>query len=168
MGNNLIQFVPKDAAQIVLILFLSFLIGLEREEQKRTSEQYRFGGVRPFPCSACSATHSVCFQREIFLAAVGPAVVGAFLWQSYRHKLEGVALAGVTTELSGLVTYWSEKYWVTVTLTVLGVALLELKTALESLAKRTPGDDTPDVWHVWLQSFPDMVRRRRSKRHLVW
>jgi uncharacterized membrane protein (DUF4010 family) len=78
---------------------------------------------------------------------VGFAVVGAFLLQSYRHKLEGVVLAGMTTELSGLVTYVvgslisHQQYWVATTLTVLAVALLELKTALESLAKRVPGEE---------------------------
>ena len=148
MGNTLIQFIPKDGAQILLVLFLSFLIGLEREEQKATSEQYRFGGVRTFPLLGLLG-YSLCLFSEgsLLLPAVGFAVVGAFLWQSYRHKLEGVVLAGMTTELSGLVTYVvgalvsHEQYWVATTLTVLGVALLELKTALESLAKRVPGDE---------------------------
>jgi len=148
MGNSLIQLVPKEGAQIVLVLFLSFLIGLEREEQKATSEQYRFGGVRTFPLlGLLGYAISLYSGGNIVLPAVGFAVVGAFLWLSYRHKLEGVALAGMTTELSGLVTYVvgalvsGGRYWVAVTLTVLGVALLELKTALESLAKRMPGDE---------------------------
>jgi len=148
MGNNLIQLVPKEGAQIVLVLFLSFLIGLEREEQKATSEQYRFGGVRTFPLlGLLGYAISLYSGGNIVLPAVGFAVVGAFLWLSYRHKLEGVAVAGMTTELSGLVTYVvgalvsGGRYWVAVTLTVLGVALLELKTALESLAKRMPGDE---------------------------
>jgi hypothetical protein len=34
MGNTLLQFIPKEGAEIVLVLFLSFLIGLEREEQR--------------------------------------------------------------------------------------------------------------------------------------
>jgi uncharacterized membrane protein (DUF4010 family) len=148
MGNNLIQFIPKEGAQIVLVLFLSFLIGLEREEQKVMSDQYRFGGVRTFPLLGLLG-YALCLFSEgnLLLPAVGFAVVGAFLWQSYRHKLEGVALAGMTTELSGLVTYVvgglvsHEQYWVATTLTVLGVALLELKTALEGLAKRVPGDE---------------------------
>ena len=134
--------------QIALVLFLSFLIGLEREEQKVTSEQYRFGGVRTFPLLGLLG-YALCLFSEgnLVLPAVGFAVVGAFLWQSYRHKLEGVSLSGMTTELSGLVTYVvgalvsREQYWVATTLTVLSVALLELKTALESLAKRIPGDE---------------------------
>ncbi len=148
MGNTLIQFVPKEGADIVLVLFLSFLIGLEREEQKVMSGQYRFGGVRTFPLLGLLG-YALCLFSDVnlLLPAVGFAVVGAFLWQSYRHKLEGVALAGMTTELSGLVTYVigvlvsREHYWVATTLTVLSVALLELKTALENLAKRVPGDE---------------------------
>ena len=147
MGNNLMQLIPKDGAQILLVLFLSFLIGLEREEQKATSEQYRFGGVRTFPLLGLLgyALFSLA-PGNLVLPAVGLAVVGAFLWQSYRHKLEGVLQAGMTTELSGLVTYIvggliaRDLYWVAITLTVLGVALLELKTALESLAKRIAAD----------------------------
>lgn len=148
MDNNLIQFVPKEGAQIVLVLFLSFLIGLEREEQKVISEQYRFGGVRTFPLLGLLG-YTLCLFSDgnLVVPAVGFAVIGAFLWQSYRHKLERVALAGMTTELSGLMTYVigalvsREEYWIAVTLTVLAVALLELKTALESLAKRMPGDE---------------------------
>lgn len=146
MGNSLLQFVPKEGAQLILVLFLSFLIGLEREEQKIISDQYRFGGVRTFPLLGLLG-YALCVFSDgnLALPSVGFAVVGAFLWQSYRHKLEGVALAGMTTELSGLMTYVigalvsREQYWVAVTLTVLAVALLELKTGLESLAKRMPG-----------------------------
>jgi len=133
MGNTLMQFIPKEGAQIVLVLFLSFLIGLEREEQKVISEQYRFGGVRTFPLLGLLG-YTLCLLSEgnLLLPAIGFAVVGAFLWQSYRHKLEGVALAGMTTELSGLVTYVigalvsREQYWIATTLTVLGLALLYL------------------------------------------
>ena len=91
---------------------------------------------------------SPCFRKEISCCLLSASLSSErFSWQSYRHKLEGVALAGMTTELSGLVTYVvgalvsREQYWVATTLTVLGVALLELKTALESLAKRVPGEE---------------------------
>ncbi|MFI5093573.1 MAG: MgtC/SapB family protein [Candidatus Acidiferrum sp.] len=148
MGNALTQFVPKQGTEIVLVLFLCFLIGLEREEQKVKSEQYRFGGVRTFPLLGLLG-YALCFisGASLLLPAAGFVVVGAFLWQSYRHKLEGVALAGMTTELSGLVTYAigalvsHEQYWVATTLTVVAVGLLELKSGLESLAKRVPGDE---------------------------
>ena len=148
MRNTLIQFIPQQAAEILLVLFLSFLIGLEREEQKVTSTQYRFGGVRTFPLLGLLG-YALCLFSDgnLVLPAVGFVVVGGFLWQSYRHKLEGVALAGMTTELSGLLTYVvgalisHEQYWIATTITVIGVALLELKTALENLTKRVPGDE---------------------------
>lgn len=148
MGTTLTQFVPRGGAEIVLVLFLSFLIGLEREEHKAKAEQYGFGGVRTFPLLGLLG-YSLCLLSgaNLLMPAAGFAVVGAFLWLSYRHKLEGVSLAGMTTELSGLVTYVigglvsHQQYWVATTLTVLGVALLELKSALENLAKRVPGEE---------------------------
>ncbi|HTX75993.1 MAG TPA: MgtC/SapB family protein [Terracidiphilus sp.] len=148
MGNTLIQYIPRQGAQIVLVLLLSFLVGLQREEQKAANEPYRFGGVRSFPLLGLLG-YALCLVSgtSLVLPAVGLAVVGAFLWQSYRHKLEGVVLAGMTTELSGLLIYVigalvsREIYWVATTLTVLAVALLELKSALENLAKRVPGTE---------------------------
>ena len=148
MGNTLIQLIPKEGREILLVLFLSFLIGLEREEQKVASAQYRFGGVRAFPLlGLLGYALSLFSEGNFLLPAVGFAVVGAFLWQSYRYKLEHEALPGMTTELSGLVTYVigalisHEQYWVATTVAVLGVALLELKTALESFTKRLPYDE---------------------------
>jgi len=148
MGNTLIQFIPKEGAEILLVLFLSFLIGLEREEQKGASGQYRFGGVRTFPLLGLLGYALGLFSKgDFLLPAAGLVVVGAFLWQSYRYKLEREALPGMTTELSGLATYVigalisRGQYWVATTIAVLGVALLELKTALESFTKRVPGEE---------------------------
>jgi uncharacterized membrane protein (DUF4010 family) len=146
VGNSLIELIPKSGAQIVLVLALSFLIGLEREEHKVDSEEYRFGGVRTFPLLGLLG-YSLCLLSggNLLFPAVGLGVVGAFLWQSYRHKIESVSLAGMTTEISGLVTYaigalvWREEYWIATTLAVIGVVLLELKTVLEDLSKRVPG-----------------------------
>lgn len=148
MGNALVHWIPKQGAQVVLVLFLSFLIGLEREEQKARSEQYRFGGVRTFPLLGLLG-YAVCLisAGNLLLPAVGLGVVGALLFQSYRHKLERSSLAGMTTEISGLMTYiigalvWREEYWIATTVTVIGVVLLELKTALENLTQRVPGDE---------------------------
>ena len=146
MGNTLIQYIPKQGAQIVLVLFLSFLVGLQREEQKAAPQPYHFGGVRSFPLLGLLG-YALCLvsNGSLVLPGIGLAVIGAFLWQSYRHKLAGTLPAGMTTELSALLIYvigalvWREQYWVATTLTVLGLALLELKTALEGLARRVPG-----------------------------
>ena len=131
-----------------MVLSLSFLMGLERESQKAVSERYRFGGVRTFPLLGMLGYALCAFSdANLLLPAVGFAVVGAFLWQSYRHKLEGVALAGMNTELSGLLAYVigalvsHGQYWIATTIAVLCIALLELKTALEGLAKRIPADE---------------------------
>jgi hypothetical protein len=45
---ELYSWLPPEGVKIVLVLFLSFLVGLEREEHK-SSAAYSFGGVRTFP-----------------------------------------------------------------------------------------------------------------------
>jgi hypothetical protein len=40
------HLLPPEGAKILLVLFLSFLMGLEREERRTATEHYSFGGVR--------------------------------------------------------------------------------------------------------------------------
>ena len=148
MSGVLFEWIPKGGAQIVLVLILSFLIGLEREEKKTVSDEYRFGGVRTFPLIGLLG-YALCSLSagSWALPAVGFVVVGSFLWQSYRHKIETASLAGMTTEISGLVTYaigalvWREEYWLATTLAVVAVVLLELKNVLQNLSSRVPGPE---------------------------
>ena len=46
---ELYRSLPPEAVQILLVLFLSFMVGLEREEHKAAVGHYSFGGVRTFP-----------------------------------------------------------------------------------------------------------------------
>ncbi len=49
MAGNFSQLLPPpEAVKILIVLVLSFLIGLEREEHKADGD-YSFGGVRTFP-----------------------------------------------------------------------------------------------------------------------
>jgi uncharacterized membrane protein (DUF4010 family) len=145
---ELYRWLPPEGVKILLVLFLSFLVGLEREEHKLGSEQYTFGGVRTFPLiGLIGYAMALLSGGELLPVTLGFAVVAGFLLLSYWHKLEGSAPAGVTTEMSGLATYlvgalvYHEQYWIATTLSVAGVFLLEFKTALEGLTKRVPGDE---------------------------
>ena len=140
---DLYRLLPPEGAKILLVLFLSFLTGLEREEHKAGSEQYSFGGVRTYPLIGLIA-YAVSFLSggQILPVMLGFAVVAGFLILSYRHKLESTAFAGITSEMSALTTYvaadlvYHEQYWIATTLTVVSMLLLELKTVLEGLTKR--------------------------------
>jgi uncharacterized membrane protein (DUF4010 family) len=145
---ELYRWLPPEGVKIVLVLFLSFLIGLEREEHKAGGDHYTFGGVRTFPLiGLIGYTIALLSGGQLLPVTLGFAVVAAFLMLSYWHKLEGSSSAGVTTEMSGLATYlvgalvYHEQFWIATTLSVAGVFLLELKTALESLTKRVPGEE---------------------------
>jgi uncharacterized membrane protein (DUF4010 family) len=140
---DLYRLLPPEGAKILLVLFLSFLTGLEREEHKAGNEPFSFGGVRTFPLIGLIA-YGLSFLAggQTLPVAVGFAVVAGFLMLSYQHKVQNSALAGFTSEMSALTTYvaaaliYREQFWIATTLTVASMLLLELKTTLEGLTKR--------------------------------
>jgi uncharacterized membrane protein (DUF4010 family) len=142
------QLLPAEAPKIVLTLFLSFLIGLEREEHKATVDEYVFGGIRTYPLiGLLGYALALLSGTQLLPLMVGLAVVASFLWLSYQHKLQSGQAAGVTTEFSGLTTYVVGAlvslghFWIAGTLSVLNVLLLELKLFLEGLSRRIPAQE---------------------------
>ena len=148
MSGKLVQLIPSEGVKIFLTLFLAFLIGLEREEHRAAGQRYSFGGVRTFPLIGLIGYGLALLSgTQLLPMTAGFAVIGAFLWLSYRHKLEASNEAGVTTEMSGLTTYVvgalvaQDQLWIAATLAVLSMLLLEMKEFLESLTKKIPGEE---------------------------
>jgi uncharacterized membrane protein (DUF4010 family) len=148
---ELYRSLPPEAVKIPLVLFLSFLIGLEREERKATTGYNSFGGVRTFPLIGLLGYSTALLSGAQQLPlAIGFLVIGGFLSLSYWHKLstaETAETAGATSEMSGLATYlvgalvYYQHFWIATTLSVASLLLLELKTRLEKLASGTaPGE----------------------------
>src|SRR5271167_2045383 len=141
--TDLYRMLPPEGIKILLVLFLAFLLGLEREEHKATAAEYGFGGVRTFPLIGLIG-YAVTFLAggQLLPVTVGLAVVAGFLLLSYSHKLRLSGAAGVTSEISALTTYLvgalvaRDQFWIATTLSVAGLFLLELKAALEGLSKR--------------------------------
>src|SRR5208337_3792033 len=138
---DLYQQLPPEAVKIALVLFLSFLIGLEREEHKAAGGAYAFGGVRTFPLiGLIGYSIALVSGTQLLPLAIGFLVVAAFLLLSYWHKLSTDTVAGVTTEMSGLATFlvgalvFYGHFWIATTLCVAGLLLLDLKAVLEKLA----------------------------------
>jgi uncharacterized membrane protein (DUF4010 family) len=145
---ELYRWLPPEAAKILLVLFLSFLIGLEREEHKLVAGSYSFGGVRTFPLIGLIGYSIALLSGAQLLPVIfGFLVVGAFLLLSYWHKLSRAQAAGVTTEMSGLATYLVgalvcyDHLWIATTLSVASLLFLELKTVLEKLASRAAPEE---------------------------
>src|SRR5712671_2930405 len=139
---------PPEGVKILLTLFLCFLIGLEREERRAAGQRNSFGGIRTFPLiGLIGYAMGLLSAGQLLPLTAGFAVIGSFLWLSYRHKLEAYNEAGVTTEMSGLVTYVvgalvsREQLWIAMTLAILSILLLELKVFLESLTARIPAEE---------------------------
>ena len=146
MSETLLQFMHLDVQKLLLVLLLSFLIGLEREERKGESKlNYSFGGIRTFPLiGLVGYLMAMLTQNNPIALSIGLAVIGIFMLFSYQHKLAQFKSAGVTSEISGLFTYligaliYSEHFWISISLVVIVVLLLELKTGLEGLVERLP------------------------------
>ncbi|MGB9197428.1 MAG: DUF4010 domain-containing protein [Terriglobales bacterium] len=142
------HWLPPEAGKILLVLFLSFLIGLEREEHKLAAGSYFFGGVRTFPLiGLIGFSLALVSGPQLLPVTLGFMVVGAFLLVSYWHKLSTTQTAGVTTEMSGLATYLVgalvcyDHLWIATTLSVASLLFLELKTVLEKLATRAAPEE---------------------------
>jgi len=140
---ELYQRLPPEALKIVLVLFLSFLIGLEREEHKAAGGSYSFGGVRTFPLiGLIGYSMALISGAQLLPLTIGFVVIAGFLLLSYWHKLSSPEAAGVTSEMSGLTTFLVGAlvcyghFWIATTLSVASLLLLDLKAALEKLAVR--------------------------------
>ena len=102
-----LDWLAPEGIQILFVLFLSFLIGLEREEHKAAGGRYyAFGGVRTFPLiGLIGYSIALLSGAQLVPVTLGFLVIGAFLSLSYWHKLSTAEAAGVTSEMSGLATY---------------------------------------------------------------
>jgi uncharacterized membrane protein (DUF4010 family) len=145
--SELIALVPPEGLKISLTLFLCFLIGLDREEHK-SAVGYSFGGVRTFPMFGLMGyALSLLSGGQLLPLTVGLGVVGGFMMLSFWHKLQTQPNTGVTTEASALITYLvgalveRDHAWVAVTLVVVSMLLLQLKTTLEGLSKRYAAEE---------------------------
>jgi uncharacterized membrane protein (DUF4010 family) len=145
---EIFQWLPPDAVKILLALFLSFLIGLEREEHKAVGGYYVFGGVRTFPLiGLIGYSVALLSGSQLIPLILGFLVVGSFLLLSYWHKLSSSQAAGITSEMSGLTTFlvgalvYYGHFWMATALSVASLLLLELKSALEKLATRIPSEE---------------------------
>ena len=139
---ELAKYLPPEAVKIVLVLFLSFLIGMEREEHKAVGGKYAFGGVRTFPLiGLIGYSLALVSGPQLIPLTIGFAVIGSFLLVSYWHKISSAA-AGVTTEMVGLATFLVGAlvcyghFWIATTICVASLLLLDLKSALEKAAVR--------------------------------
>ena len=142
------NWLPPEGFKILLVLFLSFLVGLEREEHMSGTARKGFGGVRTFPLiGLLGYAMALLAGAQFWPVALGLIAVSGFLALSYWHKLVTSSLPGVTSEMSALTTYLigalvsHEQFWIATTLAVACMILLELKTVLEGLAKRIAPDD---------------------------
>ncbi len=91
-----------------MALLLGALIGLEREVHQATMEDAAyFGGIRTFPLIALCGALSAFVAAQVWAPFIGVAlgVMGLLLVASYVQTSRTARAGGVTTEVSGLLTF---------------------------------------------------------------
>ena len=91
MLNRLTGLLPPEGIKIIVVFFLSFLIGFEREERRAAEPPGRlyFGGVRTFPLiGLIGYAIALLAGSQVMPVLVGFAVVAAFFLLSYQNKLQ--------------------------------------------------------------------------------
>jgi hypothetical protein len=77
---ELYRWLPSEAVKILLVLFLSFLIGLEREEHKTEDGRFAFGSVRTFPLiGLIGYSIALLSGTQLLPVTLGFLVIGGFL-----------------------------------------------------------------------------------------
>lgn len=139
---------PPDAFKILLVFFLSFLIGLEREEKKSVKGHYAFGGVRTYPLIGLIGYGMAYLSAgQLLPLSTGFAVIGGLMLISYWYKVSAAQGKGLTSEMAGLATYligamvYYGHFWVATAFSVISLILLELKSTLEGLTQHFLPDD---------------------------
>lgn len=145
---QLYQQLPPEVVKIALVLFLSFLTGLEREGHKVAAQSYSFGGVRTFPLiGLIGYALALLSGQHLLPLTAGFIAIAGFLLVSYWHKLSCTEVAGMTTEMSGVCTFlvgaliYYGHFWTATAISVASLLLLDLKSALEKLAVRIPSEE---------------------------
>ena len=140
--DNADPILSSPYVQVLLVLSLSFLMGLEREEHKVQPGSTVAAGVRTFPLIALLGYMlAVVAPDNLIPLSAGLLAVALFLLVAYQHKLaEGTR--GFTSEMAALLAYVigaliaKNQYWIAVTITVADVLLLSAKQSLSGLAQR--------------------------------
>jgi hypothetical protein len=108
------HWMPPEAVHVSFVLFLSFLIGLEREERKGAEGHPSFGGVRTFPLiGLIGYIIALLSEGNIYAQALGFAVISMFLMISYWHKLTTSQYSALPLKCPGLPPIWSAPLFTT-------------------------------------------------------
>lgn len=146
--SPLSSLIPLDVFKLGLVLFLSFLIGLQREERKSFPKRYEFGGVRTYPLLGMIG-YGIAYlaKAQALPVSLGFTAIAGLMMLSFWHKSREYPDSGFTSEVAGLATYLlgalvaAEYFWVATAIAITSVMLLELKTVLEGLATRFSEND---------------------------
>lgn len=128
--------------QVVVVIALTLVTGITREEKAAAEHTTAVAGVRTFPIIGLLGYGlTLLYPDNALPVALGLAGLCGFLVTAYVHKL-GEGKHGITTEMAALAAYLvgalvaRDLMWIACSVSVACVMLLQSKAELESFAIR--------------------------------
>jgi uncharacterized membrane protein (DUF4010 family) len=132
----------NELVQVVVVIALTLVTGITREEKAASEHTTAVAGVRTFPIIGLLGYGlTLLYPDNALPVALGLAGLCGFLVTAYVHKL-GEGKHGITTEMAALAAYLvgalvaRDLMWIACSVSVACVMLLQSKAELESFAIR--------------------------------
>lgn len=141
---NLLEDIPQDLVNFLLVTLFSLIIGLEQRRHHETEKiKYLFGTDRTFALIGILGFILYVLDKDrLWLFAGGGAVVTVFLTVAYAGKVRMEGQFGMTSVIVALTTYclapliYTQPPWLTLLILITILVLVEIKEVLIEFSEK--------------------------------
>ena len=134
--SNILQAIPKEFTDLLIVLGFSLLIGMEQKRHYQLKNKTTFGTDRTFTFIGLMG-YLLALQTYIAFFLVGLVILGGFFALFYQRKMVEKQGYGLTTEILALLIYImpliviQQANWLSILVYVLLLVLAEMKGYFE-------------------------------------
>jgi uncharacterized membrane protein (DUF4010 family) len=144
MNQDILQNIPQDFIQFVLVFAFSLLIGLEqRREYIQLETETLFGTDRTFTLLGIAGYILYVISKDTLLPFItGAAIIGVWLAVYYFQKMKIHGLFGMTSIVTALITYslapllYTQPKWLVLLLVICVLVITEVKESLLKFSRK--------------------------------
>ncbi|MFA7273715.1 MAG: DUF4010 domain-containing protein [Crocinitomicaceae bacterium] len=144
MLDTLLQTIPKDSINFLLVVIFSLLIGLEQRNQHNFDKnESRFGTDRTFTLiGILGYVLYVLSPQNLMLFMGGGIVIGFLMGLYYTSKMKATNEFGITSIIIAFITYclapliYTQSNWLVILIVVSVLILAEMKKSFIDFSKK--------------------------------
>lgn len=144
--SNILQAIPKEFTDLLIVLGFSLLIGMEQKRHYQLKNKTTFGTDRTFTFIGLMG-YLLALQTYIAFFLVGLVILGGFFALFYQRKMVEKQGYGLTTEILALLIYImpliviQQAHWLSILVYVLLLVLAEMKGYFEKLSQKIDSNE---------------------------